>query len=207
MGSTLGDRAAWFVKTKEMAAFDRYFSLADVNARGLRDRYRTTLDRFEERSEHYFREPAALAHQWSGPSMRAQVSASIDQHFAGDWVHESFTENPSEYGGMGGKFWPNVASAKVIEGLRDGVTTAIYKALGDKELQRRGMSEGERAALWAEEREQGIEIDDGPLPITMNWLAAEGRADDFFEVGVLRGPTVVSLLIVTPRPAGSEESA
>jgi hypothetical protein len=41
----------------------------------------------------------------------------------------------------------------------------------------------------------------------MNWLAAEGRADDFFEVGVLRGPTVVSLLIVTPRPAGSEESA
>ena len=206
MGSTLGNQPAWFVKTKEMAAFDRYFSLIDVNKRGLLTRYRETLERFEARTEHYFREPAALATQWSGPTMRAQVSASIDQHFTGDWVHELFAEDPSEYGELGGRFWPQVASAKVIDGLRRGVSTAIYKALGDTELQRRGLSEADRNELWAQERDQGIDIDDGPLPITMNWLAAEGREDDFFEVGVLRGPTVVSLLIVTPRPASGDSA-
>ena len=203
MGSTLGNRADWLVKTKEMAAFDRYFSLLDVNAFGLLNRYRQTLERFEARTEHYFRDPDALTTQWAGPTMRTQVSASIDEHFRGDWVHEQFAENPAEYGDVGGSFWPQVASARVIDGLRVGVTSAIHKAMGDDALARLDLTDEYRDELWAPERDQGIAVEDGPLPITMSWLVAASRDDDFFEVGVLRGPTVVSLVIATPQPGGA----
>ncbi len=207
MGATLGDRAAWFVKTKEMAAFDRYFSLTDIDERELLERYRRTLQRFEERSTAFYRDPDALTTQWAGrASMRADLTASIDQHFKGDWVHEGFGESPHEFAAQGGRFWPNVPSAKVIDGLRDGVTTAIHKAMGDTALREHGLDDDYCTRLWKTERDHGMEVDDGVRPMAMSWLIASTRDDDFFEVGVVRGPTVVELVIITPEPADSAGS-
>ena len=39
----MGSMPHWFAKTKEMAAFDRYFSTTDVDDKGLLDRYLAAL--------------------------------------------------------------------------------------------------------------------------------------------------------------------
>jgi hypothetical protein len=205
MGATLGNMPTWYVKTKEMAAFDRYFSMVDVDADGLLERYRTTLERFEQRATEFFRDPDALTTQWKGrASMRADLTASIDEHFMGDWVHESFGQNPHEFAAQGGKFWPNIASSRVIDGLREGVTTAIHKAMGDAALRDLGMDDDYCSQLWKTEREHGMEVDDGVRPCAMSWLIAQSRDDDFFETGVVRGPTVVELVLITPKPADTD---
>ena len=49
----MGSMPNWFAKTKEMAAFDRYFSLLDVDEKGLLERYWLALERLSSRADYY----------------------------------------------------------------------------------------------------------------------------------------------------------
>jgi hypothetical protein len=199
----MGSMPNWFAKTKEMAAFDRYFSLIDVDEKGLLERYRKTLSRFEARTTDYYANPDALTTQWAArPQMRAEIGASIDGHFRGDWVHHLYPSDPARYGDLGGRFWPQVASSRVIDLLRVGVTAAIHKAMGETELVNLGLPDDYRFRLWRAERENDIAIDDGVRAIAMSWNCVAPAGDDFFEVDALRGPSVVEFAIATPRPLG-----
>ena len=48
----MGSMPNWFAKTKEMAAFDRYFSTRDVDEKELLDRYLQALARMNTR--HFY---------------------------------------------------------------------------------------------------------------------------------------------------------
>jgi len=199
----MGSMPNWFAKTKEMAAFDRYFSLIDVDEKGLLDRYLTALARFQRRGDDYYQDPDALTTQWaSRPNMRAEMGASIDGHFRGDWIHHLYPTDPAKYGSIGGRFWPQVGSQHVLDMLRVGVTAAIHKAMGETELVNLGLPEEYRYRLWQAERENEIEIDDGIRATAMSWNCVAPAGDDFFEVDALRGPSVVEFAIATPRPYG-----
>ena len=54
----MGSMPHWFAKTKEMAAFDRYFSVTDVDEKGLLDRYVQALGRMS--TAQYFGRSDAL---------------------------------------------------------------------------------------------------------------------------------------------------
>ncbi len=62
----MGMMPHWFAKTKEMAAFDRYFSTVDVDEATLRDRYLRALDRLHV--EKYFTQADALRRGVGEPS-------------------------------------------------------------------------------------------------------------------------------------------
>ena len=49
----MGSMPHWFAKTKEMAAFDRYFSTFDTDEKGLLDRYLRALVRLDDRGAFY----------------------------------------------------------------------------------------------------------------------------------------------------------
>ena len=191
----------WFAKTKEMAAFDRYFSLVDVEESTLRDRYLRALHRL--RGAKYFDQSDALDTEWAGrPNRDRDLKLSLDGHFRGDWIHPLYPSDPATYGGTGGRFWPQVPSVDVLDRLRAGVVFAIQKALGDSELASLGRSQEYRDRLWTAERENEIPIDDGLRPVAMSWNCVAPAGENFFEVDALRGPTVVEFAIATPRPYG-----
>jgi hypothetical protein len=127
---------------------------------------------------------------------------SLDRHFRGDWIHHNYPDRPDEFGGEGGRFWPQVPSSKVIEELRFGVIAAIHKAMGDTELVNLELAQEYRDRLWKAERENGIDVDDGIRGVALSWNCVAPAGDDYFEVDALRGPTVVEFAIATPRPYG-----
>ena len=197
----MGSMPNWFAKTKEMAAFDRYFSLIDVDEQGLRERYLRALDRV--RANKYFDQSDALDDVWAGrPTRDRDLKMSLDGHFRGDWVHHLYPNDPGRYGGIGGRFWPQVPSTDVLDRLQAGTIFAIHKALGDSELDSLGLPQDYRDRLWTAERENEIPIDDGIRPVAMSWNCVAPAGDDFFEVDALRGPSVVEFAIATPRPFG-----
>jgi hypothetical protein len=191
----------WFAKTKEMAAFDRHFSLIDIDEGQLRDRYLQALSRV--RTDPYYDRSDALETQWANrPNRDRDLQLSLDGHFRGDWVHHLFPSDPGTYGKLGGRFWPQVPSIDVIERLRAGLVFAFHKALGDSELASLGLPEHYRDRLWKAERENEIPIDDGIRPSVMSWNCVAPAGENFFEVDALRGPTVVEFAVATPRPFG-----
>ena len=195
----MGSMPNWFAKTKEMAAFDRYFSLVDVDEQGLKDRYLQALGRL--RGAKYFDQSDALDNEWAGLAHRERaLRMSLDEHFRGDWVHHLYPRDEATYGSIGGRFWPQVPSTDVLDRLRAGTLMALHKALGDGELAALGLSDAYRDRLWTAERENSIPIDDGIRPIALSWNCVAPAGDDFFEVDALRGPTVVEFAIATPRP-------
>jgi hypothetical protein len=192
----------WFAKTKEMAAFDRYFSTRDVDDKGLLDRYLRALGRLDDQGG-FFTSSEALTTEWSSlanPGLMLRVS--LDEHFRGDWIHHLYPTNPVAYGDIGGRFWPQVPTVTVLDSLRTGVMFAIHKAMGDTELVNLGLPERYRERLWKAERDNGIDVDDGIRGIALSWNCVAPAGDDFFEVDALRGPTVVEFSIATPRPYG-----
>jgi hypothetical protein len=197
----MGSMPNWFAKTKEMAAFDRYFSLIDVDEKGLLDRYLSALQRLASRGD-YFGDSDALRNEWRAkPNLGREMQGSLDAHFRGDWIHLNFGRDPRA-NGLGGRFWPNVPSSRVVELVRVGTIMAIHKAMGDTELANLGLSEDYRYRLWTPERENGIDFDDGIRGIAMSWNCVAPAGDTFFEVEALRGPSVVEFAIATPRPLG-----
>ena len=91
----MGSMPNWFAKTKEMAAFDRYFSLIDVDESGLLERYLKALDRLEHVPTAYYSESAALQTEWAGrPNLQHELAGSLDAHFRGDWVHPNYGRKP-----------------------------------------------------------------------------------------------------------------
>jgi hypothetical protein len=191
----------WFAKTKEMAAFDRYFSLLDVDEKGLLERYGQALRTLDARAD-YYNGSEALQHEWRAkPNLRQEMAGSLDAHFRGDWIHLNFGRNPKA-AKKGGRFWPQVPSSRVVELLRLGTTMAIHKAMGDTELANLGLSEDYRYRLWKAERENGIDFDDGVRGIALSWNCVAPAGETFFEVEALRGPSVVEFAIATPRPFG-----
>jgi len=197
----VGSMPNWFAKTKEMAAFDRYFSMVDVDEQELRNRYLQALHRL--RGAKYFDQSDALDTEWAGrPNVDTDLRMSLDGHFRGDWVHHLYPTDPDAYGATGGRFWPQVPSEDVLDRLRAGTIFAIHKALGDSELVSLGRSSDYRDRLWTAERENGIPIDDGIRPVAMSWNCVAPAGENFFEVDALRGPSVVEFAIATPRPFG-----
>lgn len=197
----MGSMPNWFAKTKEMAAFDRYFSLIDVDEQELRNRYLQALDRL--RVDKYFPQSDALDTEWAGrPSLDRDLKMSLDGHFRGDWIHHLYPTDPDQHGAKGGRFWPQVPSVDVLDRLRAGTVFAIHKALGDRELDSLGRSQDYRDQLWTAERENDIPIDDGIRPVAMTWNCVAPAGENFFEVDALRGPSVVEFAIATPRPFG-----
>src|SRR5687768_927848 len=105
----MGSMPNWFAKTKEMAAFDRYFSLIEVDDKGLLERYWGALDRLNSRGD-YYNSSNALQHEWRAkPNLRREMAGSLDAHFRGDWIHLNFGRNP-RFDDIGGRFWPQVPS-------------------------------------------------------------------------------------------------
>lgn len=197
----MGSMPHWFAKTKEMAAFDRYFSMTDVDEAGLRERYLQALGRLQGAS--YFSKSDALDTEWqSRPNLGRMLRMSLDEHFRGDWIHHLYLRDPAAYGGIGGRFWPQVPSADVLDRLRAGVMFAIHKALGDPELETLGVDPDYRDRLWKAERDNDIAIDDGMRGIALSWNCVAPAGENFFEVDALRGPTVVEFSIASPRPFG-----
>ena len=197
----MGSMPNWFAKTKEMAAFDRYFSLLDVDEKGLLERYGQALERLNARAD-YYNASDALQHEWRAkPNLQREMAGSLDAHFRGDWIHLNFGSNPKA-AKKGGRFWPQVPSSRVVELLRLGTTMAIHKAMGDTELENLGLSEDYRFRLWKPERENGINFDDGVRGIALSWNCVAPAGENFFEVEALRGPSVVEFAIATPRPFG-----
>ena len=197
----MGSMPHWFAKTKEMAAFDRYFSTTDVDDKGLLDRYLQALGRMGGAS--FFDRSDALDHEWKGRANQSLLlRVSLDEHFRGDWIHHLYPTDPTTYGGVGGRFWPQVPSQDVIDRLRAGVVFAIHKAMGDTELANVGLPKDYRDRLWKAERDNGIEVDDGIRGIALSWNCVAPAGENFFEVDALRGPTVVEFAIASPRPFG-----
>ena len=197
----MGMMPHWFAKTKEMAAFDRYFSTVDVDEATLRDRYLRALDRLHV--EKYFTQADALDEVWANrPTRDKDIRMALDGHFRGDWVHHRYGTDPVKWGAIGGRFWPQVPSEDVLDRLRAGTILAIYKALGDTEVAALGRSDEVREKLWEAEVANEIPIDDGIRPVALSWNCVAPAGDNFFEVDALRGPTVVEFAIATPRPLG-----
>ena len=197
----MGSMPNWFAKTKEMAAFDRYFSTKDVSESVLHDRYLQALSRLH--ADKYFTQADVLDEVWaSHPDRDTEIQMSLDGHFRGDWVHHLYEQDPVTWGKVGGRFWPQVPTDDVLDRLRAGVILSIYKALGDTELATLGRSELFRSRLWKAERENGIDIDDGIRAIALSWNCVAPAGENYFEVDALRGPTVVEFAIATPRPFG-----
>ena len=138
----MGSMPNWFAKTKEMAAFDRYFSTRDVDEKGLLDRYLQALGRMQGRRLLQPGRRAASTEWARSPNPRHELRVSLDEHFRGDWIHHLYPDDPGKYGDVGGRFWPQVPSHDVIERLRAGVVFAIHKAMGDTELANLGPARG-----------------------------------------------------------------
>ena len=197
----MGSMPNWFAKTKEMAAFDRYFSRIEASEKELLDRYQGALATLNGRAD-YYNGSDALQHEWRAkPNLQREMAGSLDAHFRGDWIHLNFGRKP-KFDKIGGRFWPQIPSTKVVELLRLGTIMAIHKAMGDTELANLGLSEDYRYRLWKAERENGIDFDDGVRGIAMSWNCVAPAGDNFFEVEALRGPSVVEFAIATPRPYG-----
>ena len=199
----MGSMPNWFAKTKEMAAFDRYFSLIDVDEKGLLDRYHAALNRLAASRTGYYTSSDALNTQWAArPNLKQELAGSLDAHFRGDWIHHQYPKDPGRFGDVGGRFWPQVPSTRVLEMLRVGTIFAIHKAMGDTELVNLGLPDDYRHRLWRAERENDIAIDDGVRPTAMSWNCVAPAGESYFEVDALRGPSVVEFAIATPRPLG-----
>ena len=197
----MGSMPNWFAKTKEMAAFDRYFSTRDVDEKTLLGRYQQALARMPRTD--FYKRADSLDAQWAGlANQNIQTKLSLDRHFRGDWIHHNYPDRSDEFGDQGGRFWPQVASSKVIDELRFGVIAAIHKAIGETELINLGVPDDYREELWVPEVDNGIEIDDGIRGIALSWNCVAPAGENYFEAEALRGPTVVEFAIATPRPYG-----
>jgi hypothetical protein len=190
----MGGMPRWFAKTREMAAVDLYFSVQDAGSEEeLIGRYLRALKRLRA---DFFLDNRSDALENAGSDLTG-VAASIGGHFVGDWIHKRYPDSPD----LGGRFWPQVASQKVVDYLRWGTMIAFHKALGRDNLERRGVDDEYIEALFESERHIDVEVN-GVLPLAMSWNCVAATGEDYFEVDALRGPTVVELAIATPRPYG-----
>jgi hypothetical protein len=192
----MGGMPKWFAKTREMAAIDLYFSLQHAGSEAdLEDRYLRALARLG--SDYVDRSDALKGTGWK-PSA---IGAALGSHFVGDWIHQLYPTHPAQYAQLGGRFWPQVGSQKVVERIRLGTTIAFHKALGRANLTSRGVGDDDIQELFESEFDIDVEVD-GVLPLAMSWNCVAPTGEDYFEVDALRGPTVVELAIATPRPYG-----
>ena len=194
----------WFAKTPEMIASDKYFSLADAQSEGvLIDRYRGALQALDVDPTTYARQSQALDREW-GSTQPRRIKRALDHHFLGDWIHYLYYTDPARYGDVGGAFWPQVPSWKVVELVREGTRLGIHKALGDSELRALGdpmVTEKYLRDLWRPEVENGVDIE-GVRPLATSWNCVAPTGDPYFEVAALRGPSVVEFAMATPKPYG-----
>ena len=111
------------------------------------------------------------------PNRGLRTRMALDEHFRGDWIHHQYPDDPLQFGDIGGRFWPQVASHEVIHELRAGVAFAIHKAMGDTELANIGLPPEYRERLWKAEVENEIDVDDGIRGIALSWncVANAGR--------------------------------
>ena len=198
----MGSMPNWFAKTKEMAAFDRYFSLLDVDEKALLERY---WRRWHARWPGATSTTAPTRSSTSGAAkpnlgLRAAGSRSTRTSAAtGSTTTSAVIPRPARRAAGSG---PRCRRTAWSSCLRTGMIMAIHKAMGDTELANLGLPEDYRDRLWKAERENDIDFDDGVRGIALSWNCVAPAGDNFFEVDALRGPTVVEFAIATPRPYG-----
>jgi hypothetical protein len=198
----MGGMPDWFAKSKEMVASDQYFSLeAAGSPDALVGRYLGALARLDATpSGQAPQRSDALEKVWGDQD---RVDAALGGHFVGDWIHSRYYEDTAQFESVGGKFWPVVPSRRVADLVREGTRLAIHKALGETALANvPGLSAAYLTDLWGPEKDNGIEID-GVRSLATSWNCVSPEGSDYFEVAVLRGPSVVEFCIATPKPLGS----
>ncbi|HTK15448.1 MAG TPA: hypothetical protein VL769_03570 [Acidimicrobiia bacterium] len=178
----------WMNKTPEMVAMDRWFGGPD-----LVTRYNNAINRINAAKQNGTLPGTsdALDNELPGGS------ADAFKHFGKDWLNPN---NPSS----GGDYWPHVPTFTIIPWLRTGLLRAAQKGLGTVELASFGASPSEIQDLFRPERDwSGLTDADlqGVLPLVTTWVCTSPPGTGTIQVDVIRGPSVVELIISTPQPA------
>jgi hypothetical protein len=191
----------WLMKTPEMLASDKYFGLAPFGTAAdkaeLRQRYITALGRLM--SQTYYAQSDAMS---GGGLSHPQVEAALEYHFRGDWINAKYPKHSSP----GGLFWPQIDSNHVITKVRTGTVGAIVKALGPSNATAAYTGSpfdvGDFLGSLFHPYEPGEPNLDEVLPLSTSWVCVAPPDSTFFEADAVRGPSVVDLVIATPKPIG-----
>ncbi len=179
----------WMNKTPEMVAIDRWFSGPD-----LVDRYRNAINRINTAKINRTLPGTsdALDNEMPGGSPAAFT------HFGKDWLNPT---NPSS----GGDYWPHVPTFTIIPWLQTGFLRACQKGLGAQQLAANlGKSPSEIDDLFKAEVEWSRLTDtdlQGVLPLVTTWVCTSPPGTGTIQADVIRGPSIVELIISTPQPA------
>ena len=193
----------WFAKTPEMVASDKYFSMADaVTETELENRYRLALTRLGQAGNNRFSESDVLSKTSTSRWNPSDTDAVLQNHFKGDWIHPLYDGGATpEYSAVGGAFWPAVRSDHIVGEITAGTIGAILKALVYSKALLAWSTPGDVDALFKFEQNNGVESE-GLRPLATSWVCVSPPGDTYFEADAIRGPSVVELVIATPRPIG-----
>lgn len=182
----------WFAKTPEMMAMDRYYSglttRGDFDAEELKQRYLEALGDVRAPSQSF---EGSKALKKEAPHL---VAPGLTKHFRRDWLcpDDPFSTD------RGGKFWPNLPSRDVLEGLKFGMEDALKRALGRPNIPSSMANDKELDDLFDEDERNDIDTSN-VLPLITSWNCVAPRGSKFFDTKAIRGPTAVEWSIGTPK--------
>jgi hypothetical protein len=151
----------------------------------------------------YYTQSAAM----TGGGMSANaVNTTLGSHFRGDWISAKYPLDPA-----GGLFWPQVASAIVISTVQLGTMVAIHKAIGKSNLTALYAGAPMNVESYADALFDPYNQDDADpdavRPLSTCWVCIAPSDSTFFQADAVRGPSVVELVIATPKPLGNSPLA
>jgi hypothetical protein len=191
----------WLMKTSEMVASDRYFSLGsagDQNA--LLQRYVGALTALN--ASTYYQQSAAMS---QGGMTASAVDTTLGSHFRGDWINAQYPTVTT-----GGLFWPHISSDTVLHWVKVGTMTAIHKAVGKQNLLSMYAAVPQIASyadsLYESQGQAGAD-NNSVVPLSTSWLCVGPSDSTFFEADAVRAPSIVEFVIATPKPLGNVTTA
>jgi hypothetical protein len=194
----------WLMKTSEMVASDRYFSLGSPGASGDRNallqRYVDALAALQ--APTYYQQSAAMR---QGGMTASAVDTTLGSHFKGDWINAQYPTETS-----GGAFWPHISSETVLYWVKVGTMTAIHKAVGKQNLLAMYAAVPQIASyadsLYESHGQDGAD-NESVVPLSTSWLCVGPSDSTFFEADAVRAPSIVEFVIATPKPLGTTPTA
>ncbi|TMK58770.1 MAG: hypothetical protein E6G60_15370 [Actinobacteria bacterium] len=190
----------WLMKTPEMLASDRYFGLQPQGTAPdrveLRRRYWDALRRLQNIQTYYQQSDAMVG----GGMPQPNVDVALQYHFRGDWINAKYPADRS-----GGLFWPQISSDHVIDTVQRGTIGAIHKALGPLNVTTlySGINISSYVdALFHPYGQDSVSLNK-VLPLSTSWVCVADTSSTFFQAEAVRGPSVVELVIATPKPIGN----